>query len=271
MTIFDFNLADVLNSVSGGSPLSIIDSVLHPAYVIRKHGSAEVALNFSGMSVFQPTGKASIINAPIEKGRYQSINKIYQPTRITCQVVISGLSGFSSVIPNLFDLTLISQNETLQTIGTMLKTTDLYDIETPKGNYASFDLTDYSYRVSAQAGVTLLTVALIFQEVIQQMEVVLNTPQSANKPTGDLVARSPYGTCPIDVNGSEKMSTLDELSKTWDALKNSIGPQRASATAGVNGSFRSAMDTVHQSASRISGSVSQKSGALWKKIKGAVL
>ncbi len=30
MTIFDFNLADVLNSVSGGSPLSIIDSVLHP-------------------------------------------------------------------------------------------------------------------------------------------------------------------------------------------------------------------------------------------------
>ncbi|WP_245677571.1 hypothetical protein [Candidatus Arsenophonus triatominarum] len=132
MTIFDFNLADVLNSVSGGSPLSIIDSVLHPAYVIRKHGSAEVALNFSGMSVFQPTGKASIINAPIEKGRYQSINKIYQPTRITCQVVISGLSGFSSVIPNLFDLTLISQNETLQTIGTMLKTTDLYDIETPR-------------------------------------------------------------------------------------------------------------------------------------------
>ncbi|WP_169073248.1 hypothetical protein [Escherichia coli] len=35
MGIIDLNTADIFNAIGGGSPLSIIDSVLHPQYVIR--------------------------------------------------------------------------------------------------------------------------------------------------------------------------------------------------------------------------------------------
>ena len=33
MSIIDLNTADIFNAIGGGSPLSIIDSVLHPQWL----------------------------------------------------------------------------------------------------------------------------------------------------------------------------------------------------------------------------------------------
>ncbi|EPX0467259.1 hypothetical protein ACWV3V_004973, partial [Escherichia coli] len=174
MGIIDLNTADIFNAIGGGSPLSIIDSVLHPQYVIRDRETGEVALEFSGMASVQPSGRAQITNAPVEKGKYQSINKVKEPARVRCAIIVNGLTGFSSNIPNIFDLTFTSQNSTLNTIKTMLSSAKTYDIETPKETLESFDLVDHYYEVNSQKGVTLLTVYLDFQEVIQQMEVILS-------------------------------------------------------------------------------------------------
>ena len=181
MSIIDLNTADIFNAIGGGSPLSIIDSVLHPQYVIRYNETSFVALEFSGMVSIQPSGRAQITNAPVEGGKYQSINKVKEPGVIRCEIVISGLTGFSGSIPNIFDLTLTSQSEALRTIKVMLETTGLYDIETPKETFISYDLIDHGYEVNSQRGVSLLTVYLYFQEVMQQMEVVLSGAQSRSE------------------------------------------------------------------------------------------
>ena len=56
MGILELNTADIFNAIGGGSPLSIIDSVLHPQYVIRDSKTGDVALEFSGMASIQPSG-----------------------------------------------------------------------------------------------------------------------------------------------------------------------------------------------------------------------
>ncbi|WP_440863094.1 phage baseplate protein [Symbiopectobacterium purcellii] len=178
MSIISLNTADIFNAIGGGSPLSIINSVLHPQYVIRKHKSSEVALNFSGMVSIQPSGRAQITTAPVEGGKYQSINKVKEPSIVRCAIVISGLTGFSGSIPNLFDLTFTSQSRVLETIKSMLETAEVYDIETPKETLTSYDLVDHSYEVTSQHNVSLLTISLYFQEVMQQMVVSLSGAQN---------------------------------------------------------------------------------------------
>ncbi|MGL9734790.1 MAG: hypothetical protein ACR5LF_00690 [Symbiopectobacterium sp.] len=133
-----------------------------------------MALNFSGMGSIQPSGRAQITTAPVEDGKYQSINKVKEPSIIRCEIAISGLTGFSGSIPNIFDLTFTSQSQVLETVKNMLETAEVYDIETPKGTLTSFDLVDYSYEVTSQRGVSLLTIYLYFQEVMQQMVVSLS-------------------------------------------------------------------------------------------------
>jgi hypothetical protein len=105
----------------------------------------------------------------------------------------------------------------------MLRTTGVYDIETPKETLESFDLVDYSYDVDSQRGITMLTVYLEFQEVIQQMEVILSGPQSEDKPTTDAISNSNTGVGSALKQSNAADSTVDELSKSWSSLKSSVG------------------------------------------------
>lgn len=109
MSILSLNTADIFNAIGGGSPLSIIDSVLHPQYVIRNSKTNAVALEFSGMASIQPGGRAQITNAPVENGKYQSINKVKEPSLVRCEIIITGLTGLTGSIPNIFDLTFTSR------------------------------------------------------------------------------------------------------------------------------------------------------------------
>jgi hypothetical protein len=90
MSIIDLNTADIFNAIGGGSPLSIIDSVLHPQYVIRNSTTGAVALEFSGMASIQPSGRAQITNAPVEGGKYQSINKVKEPSVVSAKSSLPG-------------------------------------------------------------------------------------------------------------------------------------------------------------------------------------
>jgi hypothetical protein len=91
--------------------LSIINSVLGSSYVIRYNGTSDVALEFSGLASIQPGGRASITNAPVEEGKYQSINKVREPRRVRCAIIIDGLTGYSGSIPDIFSFTLTSQSD----------------------------------------------------------------------------------------------------------------------------------------------------------------
>ena len=266
MSILSLNTADIFNAIGGGSPLSIINSVLHPQYAIRNHKTSSVALEFSGMASIQPSGRAQITTAPVEGGKYQSINKVKEPSMVRCEIVISGLTGFSGSIPNIFDLTFTSQSSALGTIKKMLETPEIYDIETPKETLESYDLVDHSYEVSSQRGVSLLTVYLYFQEIMQQMEVELSGAQSESKPTDNQKSQSDTGVSETNKTAGSKPSTVDELGKSWSSLKKSIGEVVDAATDGITSSFESAMNTVLSPVADVVGSASKNASELAKNI-----
>lgn len=273
MSILSLNTADIFNAIGGGSPLSIIDSVLHPQYVIRNSKTNAVALEFSGMASIQPGGRAQITNAPVEKGQYQSINKVKEPGIVRCGILIKGMTGLTGTIPNLFDLTLTSQSETLRTIQVMLKSTDIYDIETPKETLSSYDLVDHDYEVNSQHGVDLLTVYLIFQEVMQQMEVTLSGSQTNKRPTDDEISQGVTGTGGFQRNAGSTPSTVDQLGKSWSSLKKSLGDLSDSATGAITTGFKSALETVSEPVLNVANSATEKAaelaGNISKSITGA--
>jgi len=266
MSIIDLNTADIFNAIGGGSPLSIIDSVLHPQYVIRDSTTGAIALEFSGMASIQPSGRAQITNAPVEGGKYQSINKVKEPSIVRCSIIISGLTGLSGDIPNIFDLTFTSQSSALTTIKEMLSSAKTYDIETPKETLQSYDLVDHDYSVDSQHGISLLTVYLAFQEVMQQMEVILSGSQSASKPTNDSISEGVTGMGASTKDAGSTPSTVDELGKSWSSLKTSVGATATSVSNSITTSFQSALDTVSKPILDVANSATQKAAELAKEI-----
>ncbi|MFP1862245.1 hypothetical protein [Lonsdalea quercina] len=270
MSIIDLNTADIFNAIGGGSPLSIIDSVLHPSYSIRNHGESTTALSFSGMMSIQPSGGARIVTAPIENGKYQSINKVARPGRVVCDIVISGLTGLSGSLPNIFDLTLTSQSSTLSTIKEMIDSANLYDIDTPKDTYESYDLVDYTYTVNSKRGVSLLVVSLAFEEVRQQMEVSLSSTQSKNKLTSDKTQSGITGTGAATTKGSTQTSKIDGLKKSWSNLSSAVSSTVTAATDTVTTGITSAIDTVKGPLIDTATSATDKATDLVNSVKGAI-
>lgn len=270
MSILDINVSDIFNAIGGGSPLSVIDSVLHPSYSIRDHGQATTALAFSGMASIQPSAGASIVTAPIENGKYQSINKVSRPGRVVCDVVISGLTGLSGSLPNIFDLTFTSQSDTLTTIKTMISSSSLYDIDTPKDVYESYDLVDYSYMVNSKRGVSLLVVSLVFEEVRQQMDVTISSTQSQNKPTSDTIQNGVTGVGGEANTGQSNPSKIDELQKSWINLKSAVGVAAGDIVGSISSGFTSAIDTVKGPLLTTATSATDKATALVNSIKADI-
>lgn len=266
MSIVDLNTADIFNAIGGGSPLSIIDSVLHPQYVIRESTTGAVAIEFSGMASIQPGGRTQITNAPVEGGKYQAINKVKAPSVVRCEIIVTGLTGFSGGIPDIFDLTVTSQSSVLESIKTMLSDTKTYDIETPKETLASYDLVGHSYEVNSQRGVSMLTISLDFQEVIQQMEVVLSGAQSEAKPTNDSVSQGVTGMGASIKDAGSAPSTVDALGKSWSSLKTSVSDLSTTASNAVSTSFQSALDTVSKPILDVANSAIQKAAEYIKNI-----
>ncbi|QHJ83896.1 MAG: hypothetical protein [Caudoviricetes sp.] len=270
MSIFSLSVADISNALQGGSPLSILSSVLRPSYVIRSTDGRN-ALPFDGMIGLNASGSATITTAPVEKGKYQSINKVRDPSRVRCSVCVSGLTGFSGAVPDIFNLSLTTQSEILATLKTMIETAATYDIETPKQTLESFDLIDWSYSVSAQTGVTLLTIHLDFQEVIQKMEVTLSGPQAAGKPTYNNLVSVDTGVCSVSKNGGAQTSTLDSLKKAWTGLKTATGTLAGEINGTtVTQTFTSAATTVTQTAEELATSAVNKSTEIINDISGAL-
>ncbi|ELM3737077.1 hypothetical protein ACW6AV_001648 [Edwardsiella piscicida] len=270
MSIVNLNAANIFNAIDGGSLLSIINSTLHPSYVIRKHGDAAIALEFSGMASVQPVGRAQITTAPVEGGKYQAINKVKEPSRVRCSVIINGLTGLTGNIPNIFDLTFTSQSETLKTIHTMLSQAQVYDIETPKETLESYDLVGHFYEVTHRNGVSLLIVYLEFQEVMQQMEVSLSGAQSNKKPTDDQKSQGDTGTgAGGKTNGAAKPSTLDELSKSWGSLKSALSSAVGNVEKTISTGFQSALDTVKEPVLDVVSSATKKAADVAKYIAEA--
>lgn len=255
MSFASLNAASIFNAIGGGSPLSIMTSILKPSYVIKSEDGS-VTLPFDGLKNITASGSANVVTAPVEKGKYQTLNKVKEPNQIKCEILLDGLTGFSGNIPNIFNMTLTSQSASLKIIQEMIGKAAIYNIETPKGNYDSYDLVNWSYQVSSQTGVTLLTVSLYFTEIMQQMEVTLGSPQSQEKPINNedspgkdginTAAEKQAGTSQPTANDTGKESSflndaLDFARDTYDTVTGTISKGLDYAANEIN----SAMDAVN--------------------------
>lgn len=267
MSIFSLNAASLMNAIQNGGIMSVLSTTLYPEYAIRVSGGNEF-LPVSGVAVIEPGGTATITNAPVEKGKYQSINKVRDPGRIRYDVVVNGFTGFSGDIPNLFDFTLTTQNETIQTIRDMISTAQTYDIDTPKGTFESYDLIGWRCRTSAESGVTMLIVSLDFQEVQQVMSVTLSTSQSESKATDNKLASGDTGvSSEVNKPAGQALSSVDKMKAELRGLNDSIGE----ITDKITSSVSKGLDTLTDSAADVIGGAAKKANELTAEIGAKVL
>lgn len=262
MSIFSLNAASLTNILGGGGLSSIISTVLRPSYSIM-NTDGTTALEVSGVAMLQPSKSATITTSPVEGGKYQSINKVEEPGRIRADVIIKGLTGFSGDIPNLFDFTLTSQSEVLETIKNMVSVSGTYTIDTPKATYESYDLIGYNYAVTSSRGVSMLTVSIEFQEIIQKMSVTLSSPQSNEKPISNDKANGITGVASGAPKQAGPMQTsLDNMTKELQNLRSSVREVTGTITSGIS----SGLDTIKSGASDVVSSAARKTNAVVKDI-----
>ena len=269
MSIFTLNVANVLSALDGGSVLSILNSTTFPQYQIRT-ASGAIALPISGVKEITAGRSASITRAPVEEGKYQSINKVRDPGRIRVDILLAGLTAFSGDIPNLFDLTLTSQSDSLAIIKSMIETASTYDIDTPKETYESYDLVSCDHTVSRSTGPTLLTVHLEFQEVMQQANVVMSSVQSTNSLTSNSTTASTSGVSSTVQQASATTTALDDLKSSWSKLKSATSTLTTTVSDAVTTTLTSATSTVSKTAEELASSAVDKSAGIITSINSAI-
>jgi len=181
----DIDVTKIFAALQGGTLKSIAVTAFRPAYYIRLSGEETIALKVDGIANLKSTGNATITKAPVEGGTYQSINKVRQPNQLVATVIINGFGlgninfKFIDEAAAMITNSVVRPTDTLSRIKYMINATQLYDIETPKETFTGYDLVNYSYQVSNSTGVSMLTVQMTFEEVLQVMQVSLSS-ENAN-------------------------------------------------------------------------------------------
>lgn len=204
----NIDVTNIFAALYGGSFKSIAANFLRPAYYIRFSGQKDIALEFDGITMLRPSASANITTAPVEGGSYQSINKVRQPGQIMCSIIVNGfgLGGFDFRVLDYLANQAYGHGHAPQAILARIKllldTTNLYDIETPKETFVGYDLINTNYQVTHATGVSMLTIQLTFQEVLQRLSVTLsgnNVASSATKkPTEEQLSNAVKNTYPLE-------------------------------------------------------------------------
>jgi len=263
---FSLSETTILSAIKGGNLISILSSVLKPGYSITFNTLPAIndPLNGKGNiggAVFMPTsfisveqiGEASVTSAPIEQGGYTSFNKVIRPRQLMVVFTLEGWTGYSGAIPNLTNLSTLSVEKLLSTLETMRTSTYTYTIETPDTTYSSFDLVRFSYAKTSGAGVTLLKVSAMFQEVLQVAETSISTSSTANRNSSIDAAM-----CTVSTSSSTTDATLDDVRNAWSNGNASLSEALTTTADYATSEITSAASTVATSWEKASTAVSSQ-------------
>jgi hypothetical protein len=110
---------------------------------------------------FEYRNEQKISNYPIEKGSFQTYNKVSSPYDIRLRMTCNGQGQ-------------MTRDVFLATMQTMNESINLYSIVTPDATYTNCNVTHFDYRRESRNGVQMLTVDVWLQEV--------RTPSNAYNP-----------------------------------------------------------------------------------------
>lgn len=284
---FSLNEATLLSAINSGSIFSIINSALSPTWGITyrtvdpnislaaqsPYGPAPgyVSVINPGDKVFvpsgwvsvEPYGEAMVVNSPIEKGSYTSYNKVRRPSDLRVVFVLQGWTAFSGAVPNITEFSTLSRSELLHILERMKNTASTYDIETPDRVYGSYDLVHYDYLVSAQKGMTLLTVNATFQQVMDIGEVIISNSVTQSPVTSNGKSSQGGAVSTDTTQAFTKPVTLDDVKGAWTSGKLSLSDALATTGSGITSGISSAAETVADA-------WTQSSDAVAKQIRSGV-
>ena len=118
---------------------------------IYKDGKAVLA--FDSFVAMDFRAESHISDYPIERGNFESYNKVALPNEYRLTISKAGSDS--------------DRSQFLSSLALIAKSLDLYSIATPDAAYAGTNITRYDFRRAAQNGVSLLVVDLNFQEIRQ--------------------------------------------------------------------------------------------------------
>lgn len=117
---------------------------------------------------FEYRGEARVSNYPIEKGAFETYNKVQDPFDIRMMMVCAGLNYAQNIIQSI-GLNLGQQNMQrsafLDTLDYMKQTTDLFTIVTPDKTYENVNMVHFDFRRETTNGATMLLVEAWFEEI----------------------------------------------------------------------------------------------------------
>lgn len=99
---------------------------------------------------FAPNNAAKQSDFPTEQGGFNSFNKVQSPYKVNVKISQAG--------------TLQQMQALLDTLKTLLVSTDFLSVITPMETYANCTLVDYKYRQTAKSGAGRIEATLTFEE-----------------------------------------------------------------------------------------------------------
>lgn len=271
---FSVTESSILSAVQGGSLKSILTPTLKPTYEISVAYISDGMNNTYGWDVgsvpFKPTSfvgvevmaEASTSNAPIEKGKFTSYNKVISPAEIRCTFTVEGWTGYTGYIPNLTNMSTLSRNDVITIMEYMRTAANTYNIATPDNTYEGYDLVHYDFQVREGHGLTLLTVNAFFRQILQTTETSITNGQVDTD------------TCMVTTSTTSSVvsSTLSEVSNALESAAKSIGETVSDAYTAVSSTVTSLATTVSSSySSTDTALVSQKSNGVTSLLSRGVM
>lgn len=187
----DFDIGNIAGAITSGNPLAIIDSMLKPQWLVMNVDGSGRAITPDSVVGFEYRGEAKIMDYPVELGGFASYNKVQTPFDIRMKMVCTGSILNLSATRTTF----------LDTLDSMKRSIDLYNIVTPDEVYNSVSLVHYDYARTSNNGMFMIIAELGFQEVM-----VTGDPIYANTRSDSSSATTNQGNVVPSVPTKEQMS-----------------------------------------------------------------
>jgi hypothetical protein len=154
---------------------------LKPAWgIYDSTGKTKVLLpdSFLGLDY---SNKTNISTYPIERGAFNSYNKVKSPLSVTVKVSKGG--------------SIKDRDAFLKVVGTLVTSLDLYTLLTPEASYFNMNLEDFDFRRIVSDGVGVINASLHFVEILQ---AVIILPEDNTSVSPDPVATVPTAQASVD-------------------------------------------------------------------------
>jgi hypothetical protein len=149
-----------------------------------------------------------ISDYPVERGGFQSFDKVQLPGDIRVRMAVGGAVGLLS---NAF-FPKTGRRPFLDQLDAIVASLNLYTVVTPDVTYPSFNITHYDYRREQRSGASLLLVDLWLQEVRVTAQTQFTNTKSpegaANVAGGNVQGKTPT---PSQVSAASSIPTSGGL------------------------------------------------------------